>query len=37
MEQPITAHRSGVIRGLAAKPGDAVSSGQELCEIVDPD
>ena len=37
MEQPITAHRSGVIRGLVAKPGDAVSSGQALCEIVDPD
>ena len=37
MEQPITAHRSGVIRGLLAKPGDAVSSGQELCEIVDPE
>jgi len=37
MEQPITAHRSGVIRGLVAKPGDAVSSGQELCEIVDPE
>ena len=36
MEQPITAHRSGVIRGLVAKAGDAVSSGQELCEIVDP-
>jgi acetyl-CoA/propionyl-CoA carboxylase biotin carboxyl carrier protein len=35
MEQPITAHRSGVIRGLVAKAGDAVSSGQELCEIVD--
>lgn len=37
MEQPITAHRSGIIRGLVAKPGDAVSSGQELCEIVDPE
>jgi acetyl-CoA/propionyl-CoA carboxylase biotin carboxyl carrier protein len=37
MEQPITAHRSGIIRGLVAKAGEAVSSGQELCEIVDPD
>ncbi len=36
MEQPITAHRSGVISGLTAKVGDAVTSGQQLCEIVDP-
>ncbi|MBA3020655.1 biotin carboxylase N-terminal domain-containing protein [Propionicimonas sp.] len=35
MEQPINAHRSGVIKGLAAKAGDTVTSGQELCEIVD--
>ncbi len=37
MEQPINAHRSGVIMGLNAKAGDTVSSGQELCEIVDPE
>jgi acetyl-CoA/propionyl-CoA carboxylase biotin carboxyl carrier protein len=36
MEQPITAHRSGVIKDLAAKVGDAVTSGQQICEIVDP-
>lgn len=36
MEQPITAHRAGVIKSLTAKVGDPVSSGQELCEIVDP-
>ncbi len=36
MEQPINAHRSGVITSLAAKVGDSVSSGQPLCEIVDP-
>ena len=37
MEQPINAHRSGVITGLNAKAGDTVTSGQELCEIVDPE
>lgn len=36
MEQPINAHRSGVITSLVAKVGDSVSSGQPLCEIVDP-
>ncbi len=35
MEQPINAHRTGIIKGLAAKAGDTVTSGQELCEIVD--
>ena len=37
MEQPITAHRSGVITNLAAEPGATVASGTELCEIVDAD
>jgi acetyl-CoA/propionyl-CoA carboxylase, biotin carboxylase, biotin carboxyl carrier protein len=36
MEQPINAHRSGVITSLTAKVGASVTSGQELCEIVDP-
>lgn len=35
MEQPITAHRSGVVTGLAVEPGAAVVSGAVLCEIVD--
>ncbi|MCW5952435.1 MAG: ATP-grasp domain-containing protein [Propionibacteriaceae bacterium] len=35
MEQPITAHRSGVIANLQAAPGDPVASGQVLCEIAD--
>ncbi|MDR1767020.1 MAG: biotin/lipoyl-binding protein, partial [Propionibacteriaceae bacterium] len=35
MEQPINAHRAGVIKNLSVKPGDAVSSGQAMCEIVD--
>ena len=37
MEQPITAHRSGVVRNLAAEIGATVASGTELCEIVDSD
>ncbi|MFZ1385102.1 MAG: biotin carboxylase N-terminal domain-containing protein [Propionicimonas sp.] len=36
MEQPINAHRSGVIADLQAEVGAAVTSGQVLCEIVDP-
>lgn len=37
MEQPLTAHRSGVVRHLAAEPGSTVASGEVICEIVDPD
>ena len=36
MEQPITAHRSGVIANLAATVGASVTSGEVLLEIVDP-
>ncbi len=35
MEQPLLAHRSGVVSGLAAKPGDTTTTGAVLCEIVD--
>ena len=35
MEQPINAHRSGVVARLQAQPGDSVTSGQVLCEIAD--
>lgn len=35
MEQPINAHRSGIIKGLAVEAGSTVSSGEEFCEIVD--
>ncbi len=35
MEQPITAHRSGVVTSLAAQVGASVASGQVLCEIAD--
>jgi acetyl-CoA/propionyl-CoA carboxylase biotin carboxyl carrier protein len=35
MEQPITAHRSGVVKDLQAEASASVTSGQVLCEIVD--
>ena len=35
MEQPITAHKAGTVTRLAARVGDAVSSGTVICEIKD--
>ena len=35
MEQPITAHRSGTINGLAAEVGSPVQSGSPICTITD--
>ncbi len=35
MEQPLTAHRAGVVTRLSAVAGATVSSGAVLCEIVD--
>ena len=35
MEQPITAHKAGVVSGLNAAPGETVSNGAVLCEIKD--
>ncbi len=35
MEQPLTAHRTGTVSGLAAELGATVTSGSVLCEIVD--
>jgi len=35
MEQPINAHRSGVVTGLAVEAGQSVQSGEVLTEIVD--
>ena len=35
MEQPITAHRSGVVTGLNAEIGATVSAGAVLCQIDD--
>ncbi|HEX2416783.1 MAG TPA: biotin carboxylase N-terminal domain-containing protein [Micromonosporaceae bacterium] len=33
MEQPLTAHKSGTVAGLAATVGDVVTSGAMICEI----
>ena len=33
MEQPIAAHKSGVVSGLVAEVGVTVTSGQVICEI----
>jgi acetyl-CoA/propionyl-CoA carboxylase biotin carboxyl carrier protein len=35
MEQPITAHKAGVVSGLTAEVGAAVTSGAVLCSITD--
>ena len=35
MEQPITAHKAGVVTGLDAEVGATVSNGAVLCEIKD--
>ncbi|APX32478.1 acetyl-/propionyl-CoA carboxylase subunit alpha [Brachybacterium sp. P6-10-X1] len=35
MEQPITAHRSGIVKNLAAEIGATVSAGAVLCQIDD--
>ena len=35
MEQPINAHKAGVITGLSAEQGATVSNGAVLCEIKD--
>jgi acetyl-CoA/propionyl-CoA carboxylase, biotin carboxylase, biotin carboxyl carrier protein len=35
MEQPLTAHKAGVVEGLTAAPGDTVSAGAVLATIAD--
>jgi acetyl-CoA/propionyl-CoA carboxylase biotin carboxyl carrier protein len=35
MEQPVTAHRAGVVSGLAAEVGVTVASGVVLCQIME--
>ena len=35
MEQPLTAHKDGTVKGLTAAVGEVVSSGTVLCELVD--
>jgi acetyl-CoA/propionyl-CoA carboxylase biotin carboxyl carrier protein len=35
MEQPLNAHRDGIITNLSAIIGETVSSGSTLCDIID--
>jgi acetyl-CoA/propionyl-CoA carboxylase, biotin carboxylase, biotin carboxyl carrier protein len=35
MEQPVAAHRAGVVTDLAVAVGDALSAGQVICRITD--
>ncbi|WP_308250908.1 acetyl-CoA carboxylase biotin carboxyl carrier protein subunit, partial [Nonomuraea rhizosphaerae] len=35
MEQPLTAHKAGVVTGLSAAVGQTVTSGATICEIKD--
>jgi acetyl-CoA/propionyl-CoA carboxylase biotin carboxyl carrier protein len=35
MEQPISAHKAGVVRGLQASVSASLSTGAVICEIVD--
>ncbi|MPM33445.1 Biotinylated protein TB7.3 [bioreactor metagenome] len=35
MEQPINAHRTGIVTGLAVAGGQSVQSGEVMCEIID--
>jgi acetyl-CoA/propionyl-CoA carboxylase biotin carboxyl carrier protein len=35
MEQPLNAHKSGVIKNLKATIGETVSSGSILCDIIE--
>jgi acetyl-CoA/propionyl-CoA carboxylase biotin carboxyl carrier protein len=34
MEQPLNAHKAGVVTGLTAEVGATVTSGAVICEIV---
>jgi len=34
MEQPLNAHKAGVVTGLAAEVGGTVASGATICQIV---
>ncbi|MFB7445663.1 biotin/lipoyl-containing protein, partial [Streptomyces mirabilis] len=33
MEQPLNAHRSGIVKSLTAEVGASVASGAVMCEI----
>jgi acetyl-CoA/propionyl-CoA carboxylase biotin carboxyl carrier protein len=33
MEQPLTAHKDGIVSGLAVTVGQSVTSGEKVCQI----
>ncbi len=35
MEQPLTAHKAGTVKGLTASVGEVVASGAVICELAD--
>jgi len=35
MEQPLTAHKAGTVKGLSATVGEVVTNGAVICELVD--
>jgi acetyl-CoA/propionyl-CoA carboxylase biotin carboxyl carrier protein len=35
MEQPLMAHKSGIVTNLVAIIGENVSNGARLCDIID--
>jgi acetyl-CoA/propionyl-CoA carboxylase biotin carboxyl carrier protein len=35
MEQPLTAHKAGIVTNLTAVIGETVSNGAKLCDIID--
>jgi acetyl-CoA/propionyl-CoA carboxylase biotin carboxyl carrier protein len=35
MEQPIVAHKAGVVAHLTAQAGNTLASGAAICEILD--
>ena len=35
MEQPLTAHKDGIVTGLSVEVGQTVSAGAVICEITD--
>jgi acetyl-CoA/propionyl-CoA carboxylase biotin carboxyl carrier protein len=35
MEQPLSAHKSGVVKNLTVNIGDTVASSTTLCDIID--
>jgi len=34
MENEVHAHRAGTVQGLSVEPGQAVTTGQVICELI---